>query len=68
MLTALLLSAALTTPILPPAQPWSGASRALVVPASDQWVTPAEATNFRTTPRYDETVAYLRSSSPQRRS
>jgi len=60
MLTAFLLSAALTTPILPPAQPWSGASRALVVPASDQWVTPAEATNFRTTPRYDETVAYLR--------
>jgi len=62
MLTALLLSATLTsaqTPILPPAIPWNGASRALAVPASDPWVTPSEATQFRTTPRYDETVAYL---------
>ncbi|MGZ8867925.1 MAG: M14 family zinc carboxypeptidase, partial [Thermoanaerobaculia bacterium] len=62
MLTALLLSATLTsaqTPILPPAIPWDGASRALAVPATDPWVTPSEATEFRTTPRYDETVAYL---------
>jgi murein tripeptide amidase MpaA len=62
MLMALLLSATLTsaqTPILPPAIPWNGASRALAVPASDPWVTPSEATGFRTTPRYDETVAYL---------
>ena len=62
MLTALLLSATLTsaqTAILPPAIPWNGASRALAVPASDPWVTPSEATQFRTTPRYDETVAYL---------
>jgi len=60
MLTALLFSAALTTPILPPALPWNGASRALAVPANDPWVTPSEAASFRTTPRYDETVAYLR--------
>jgi hypothetical protein len=62
MLTALLLSATLTsaqTPILPPPIPWNGASRALAVPASDPWVTPSEASGFRTTPRYDETVAYL---------
>ncbi len=63
MLTAatfiLALSAA-QTPILPPAIPWNGASRALAVPASDPWITPAEATAFRTTPRYDETVAYLK--------
>jgi hypothetical protein len=59
MLTALLLSATLT-PILPPAQPWNGASRALAVPANDAWITPSEASGFRTTPRYDETVAYLR--------
>lgn len=62
MLTVLLLSATLTfaqTPILPPAIPWDGASRALAVPATDPWVTPSEATGFRTTPRYDETVAYL---------
>ena len=59
MLTALLLSATLT-PVLPPVLPWNGASRALVVPANDPWITPAEATAFRTTPRYDETIAYLR--------
>ncbi|HUP62633.1 MAG TPA: M14 family metallopeptidase [Thermoanaerobaculia bacterium] len=63
MLTALLLSATLTSaqaPVLPPALPWNGASRALAVAATDPWVTPSEATNFRTTPRYDETFAYLR--------
>ncbi len=67
MLTALLLSATLT-PVLPPALPWNGASRALAVPATDPWVTPSEATAFRTTPRYDETIAYLRklvASAPQ---
>src|SRR5687767_6609986 len=46
--------------ILPPNIPWDGASRALVVPANDRWITPAEASGFRTTPSYDETVAYLR--------
>jgi Zinc carboxypeptidase len=61
MLTALLLSATLVSQpaILPPAIPWNGASRVLAVPATDPWVTPSEATSFRTTPRYDETVAYL---------
>jgi len=62
MLTALLLSATLTsaqTALLPPAIPWNGASRALMVPASDPWVTPSEATQFRKTPHYDETIAYL---------
>lgn len=63
MLTALLLSATLTsaqTAILPPNIPWNGASRALAVPATDPWVTPSETTSFRTTPRYDDTIAYLR--------
>jgi murein tripeptide amidase MpaA len=63
MLTALLLSATLTsaqTALLPPTIPWNGSSRALAVPATDPWVTPSEATSFRTTPRYDETVAYLK--------
>lgn len=73
MLTALLLSATLTsaqTPILPPAIPWEGASRALVVPANDPWITPSEASGLTATPRYDETVAYLRrlvAASPQLR-
>jgi hypothetical protein len=63
MLTALLLSATLVSAqnaILPPALPWDGASRAIAVPATDPWVTPSEATGFRTTPRYDETFGYLR--------
>src|SRR6187549_2312991 len=68
MLTALLLSATLastsvtstTSAPLPPAIPWNGASRALMVPATDPWVTPSERDQLRTTPRYDETVAYLR--------
>ena len=62
MLTALLLSATLTsaqTPILPPLIPWNGASRSLVVAKNDPWITPSEAGDLKTTPRYDETVAYL---------
>src|SRR5687767_8769946 len=48
-------------PLLPPIlTPWSGASRALVVPKDDPWVTPAETSDFQSTPRYDDTVAYLR--------
>jgi murein tripeptide amidase MpaA len=59
MLTALLLSATLTAP-LPPAIPWNGASRSLMVWATDPWVTPSERDQLRTTPRYDETIAYLK--------
>jgi murein tripeptide amidase MpaA len=45
---------------LPPAPEWSGASRRLVVPSTDPWVTPAETSGFATTPSYDETIAWLR--------
>ncbi len=45
---------------LPPPPPWSGESRSLVRPADDPWVTPAEKSDFVTTPSYDETVAWLR--------
>lgn len=48
------------TAILPPTQAWDGKSRTLVVPADDPWITPAEASGFARTPRYDETVAWLR--------
>lgn len=46
--------------LLPPLPSWSGKSESLVVPLSDPWVTPAEKAGFRTTPSYDETVAWLR--------
>jgi zinc carboxypeptidase len=46
--------------VLPPEIPWSGKSRALALPASDAWATPAEKEGLLRTPRYDETVAWLR--------
>lgn len=46
--------------ILPPELPWHGKSRALMVPPSDPWATPAERSGLTETPRYDETVAWLR--------
>jgi len=45
--------------LLPPAQPWNGASRALVAPAGDPWITPAEKSGLTRTPRYDKTIAWL---------
>lgn len=47
-------------PILPPLAPWDGKSRALIAPKNDPWITPAEKADFRLTPSYDETVAWLR--------
>jgi murein tripeptide amidase MpaA len=48
------------TTILPPALPWDGASRSLIAKAGDPWITAAEASGFRTTPSYAETIAWLR--------
>ncbi len=45
--------------VLPPARPWSGASERLIVAKNDRWITPAERAGFATTPRYDETRAWL---------
>lgn len=45
--------------ILPPAIPWDGKVREVVVAADDPWITPAEASNFRFSPDYDDTVAWL---------
>jgi murein tripeptide amidase MpaA len=53
-------SEAATQPILPPVVPWNGKSRALAVAKNDPWITPSEKTDFRTTPSYDETMAWLR--------
>ncbi|MGJ0239464.1 M14 family metallopeptidase [Novosphingobium fluoreni] len=44
---------------LPPVQPWSGASEALVQSAESPWVTPAELSGFETTPTYAETRTFL---------
>src|SRR5688572_6546631 len=55
-----LILAQIIPDILPPLIPWSGQSRALAVPAGHPWITPSESTNFRTSPSYDETVAWLK--------
>ncbi len=52
--------AAATEPILPPLASWDGKSRELIAPKDDPWITPAEKSDFRLTPSYDETVAWLR--------
>ncbi|MEE9227278.1 MAG: M14 family zinc carboxypeptidase, partial [Acidobacteriota bacterium] len=46
--------------ILPPELPWSGKSRSLMVPTDHPWVTPAEKTGLARTPRYEQTVSWLR--------
>ncbi|WP_354581877.1 M14 family metallopeptidase [Hymenobacter sp. UYP22] len=44
---------------LPPVRPWSGQSERLLAKPSDPWITPAEAANFQTTPRYAEVRTWL---------
>jgi len=46
--------------ILPPAIPWDGASRSLVALDGDPWITPCEKSALTRTPRYDETMDWLR--------
>ncbi|HET7706384.1 MAG TPA: M14 family metallopeptidase [Thermoanaerobaculia bacterium] len=63
MLHAAVLAAAILAQsfdVLPPAIPWSGRSRELAVPANNPWITPSETSNFRFSPSYDETVAWLK--------
>ena len=50
-----------TQAILPPELPWGGKSRSLAVSPEARWATPCERTGLTATPRYDETVAWLRS-------
>lgn len=47
-------------PVLPPLGPWEGKSQAFVVSREDPWVTPFESSGLLCTPRYDETMAWLR--------
>ena len=45
---------------LPPEIPWKGRSLSLALEPGDRWATPAERARFERTPRYDETIAYLK--------
>jgi hypothetical protein len=46
--------------ILPPELKWQGKSQALIAAKNDPWITPVEQSDFVRTPRYDETVLWLR--------
>ncbi|MCC4608922.1 M14 family metallopeptidase [Xanthomonas campestris] len=48
-----------TTALLPPMRAWHGASEALIVAPGDPWITPAERSDFVSTPSYEETRAWL---------
>ncbi|WP_355585300.1 M14 family metallopeptidase [Xanthomonas cannabis] len=48
-----------TTALLPPVRAWHGASEALIVAPGDPWITPAERSDFVSTPTYEETRAWL---------
>lgn len=43
--------------ILPPVLQWKGKSESLIV--NNAWITPAEKTNFRLSPSYEETMQWL---------
>ncbi len=45
--------------ILPPLPHWSGKSEALIVKKNHPWITQAEESDFRFSPNYDETFAWL---------
>lgn len=58
-LVSLWLIAAQGPAPLPPELPWHGRSEALVAAPDDPWITPAEASAFRATPRYAEVRRWL---------
>ncbi|MCF5989672.1 carboxypeptidase, partial [Xanthomonas perforans] len=48
-----------TSAPLPPVRAWHGASEALIVAPDDPWMTPAERSDFASTPSYAQTRAWL---------
>lgn len=45
---------------LPPIIPWHGKTEELIVAKNDPWITPAEKSDFKSTPTLAETIAYLK--------
>jgi hypothetical protein len=45
--------------LLPPVMPWKGKSLELIARKDNPWITPAESSDFKTTPDYAETMAWL---------
>ncbi|MEO8771038.1 MAG: M14 family metallopeptidase, partial [Ferruginibacter sp.] len=46
--------------ILPPVIEWNGKSVSLIAKTNNPWITPAEKSNFVTTPSYDETMSWFK--------
>lgn len=46
--------------ILPPLISWDGKSKELMVDKTNKWVTPCELTDFKETPDYNATMAWLK--------
>ncbi|MDX1584465.1 MAG: M14 family metallopeptidase, partial [Thermoanaerobaculia bacterium] len=44
---------------LPPLEPWNGKSRELAIDPSEEWATPFEKSGLKSSPGYEETVAWL---------
>ncbi|MEE4212430.1 MAG: M14 family metallopeptidase, partial [Parvularcula sp.] len=53
------LAAAQVEPVLPPVLPWSGESENWIVEDDHPWITPAEKADFRVTPSYRDSRAWL---------
>jgi hypothetical protein len=45
---------------LPPVIEWNGKSESLIALPSNPWITPAEKSDFETTPTYDETMDWFK--------
>jgi hypothetical protein len=50
---------ALSQDLLPPSIPWKGKSLELIAKKDNPWITPTEASDFRITPDYEKTMAWL---------
>lgn len=55
-----LLSTLSAQSILPPIQEWHGKSESLIAKSNHPWITPTEKSDFKTTPSYDETMAWFK--------
>lgn len=53
-------AASAASDVLPAAPAWKGKSERLIVPAGDRWATMAEKSDFRESPSYADTMAWLR--------
>lgn len=55
-----LIASASAQDILPPVLEWHGKSESLIAKKNDKWITPAEKSDFRNTPNYEETMAWFK--------